>query len=57
MSWAFLEDIRDRFRREPKPVVYLDLETRAQVDRHMGEVLCMTYAEGDGPVKIIEIKS
>ena len=57
MSWAYLNDIRDRFRRKPKPVIYLDCETRAQVDERMGEILFMAYKKGDGPVKTIKISS
>jgi len=57
MSWAYLNDIRDRFRRKPKPVIYLDCKTRAQVDERIGEVLFMAYKKGDGPVKTIKISS
>lgn len=42
-----------RIGRKPKPVVFIDFETRAQVDEHMGKVLCMAYKVGDEPVRII----
>ncbi len=58
MSWAFLDDIRDRLRRKVKPVVYIDLETRVMgTDPASLETLVMAYKIDDGPVKIIEINS
>jgi hypothetical protein len=48
MSWAFLEDVRDRMRRKPKPVTYIDMETR-DVDG----AICTGYKVGDGPVVML----
>lgn len=40
-------------RRKFKPVIYLDMETRAQVDERMEEVLCVAIKVGDGPVHVL----
>ncbi len=54
MSWSFLEDARDRLRRKPKPVVYLDLETRmVGMDPGNLEAVCLSYKVGDGPVHVL----
>lgn len=55
MSWAFLEDARDRMRRRVKPVVYLDLETRCAYPHQEKalDFLCGAYKIGDGPVHVL----
>lgn len=53
MSWAFLDDVRDRLRRKVKSAICTDIETRAQVDERMEEVLCMAIKMGDGPVQVL----
>ena len=54
MSWSFLEDARDRMRRKPKPVVYIDMETRVMgMDPANMDTLCMAYKIDDGPVHVL----
>ena len=53
---AYLDRIQSvsRFGRKPKPVVYIDMETRSTLSMDPGsDVLCGAYKIGDGPVHML----